>query len=674
MKLLKILILLILIVNVSTAHAEVKTFTAVGEYTMSDYESPDIAEQRALDYARRSAAEQAGVYLENYSRSKTFKLVEDEIKTVASDNIEIIDKKVTRKTLPPNDVIYFRVEITASVDTGYIDGVLKKKHEDRQKAIRAYEDLKKKQEEMDKHIAELKEKIAKIEAELPDEEISEEQDRRDREFQSMQKVYAVEDWLIEGKENQIAALHEAIKLNPKNDRVYCYFSGNNLYTSDSNTSKLAFRDAHKALVLNPNFYNYFSGAIAASYNAQFVAKNREEFENIQPKIRKLFTKCLELKPNDLESLYWRADSYKWDKEYNFHLSPEAIEDYIHVIELSPNFNFGDMFSIDFSSLSFNALLFSDYKDWNRLIAIYDRAIAKDPNNQNLQNNRNEIYSRVAIDREIENLTQKIKNNPNDIEYYKKRAEIYFNIQDCENVVNDYTQILKLNPNDKDVCISRASAYSLMFEYKKALADYNKALTLDPNDKEIYLNRASLYKKMEEYDKALADYDYILETISNDKEVYEKRASLYSQLKQYDKAIADYNEMLKLSTNDEMAEIYSKIAHIYELKKDYNKSIEYCTKALEIKPNTSDYIKRADMYFKVKQYDKAVDDYTMSITMEEIWYVYLHRAIVFKALKEYDKAIADYDSALNIAITENYEYRIPEIKRARQRVIDEKNQR
>ena len=183
MKLLKILILLILIANVSTAYAEVKTFTAVGEYTMSDYESPDIAEQRALDYARRSAAEQAGVYLENYSRSKNFKLVEDEIKTVASDNIEIIDKKVTRKTLPPNDIIYFRVEITASVDTGYIDGVLKKKHEDRQKAIRAYEDLKKKQEEMDKHIAELKEKIAKIESELPDEEISEEQDRRDRDIE-----------------------------------------------------------------------------------------------------------------------------------------------------------------------------------------------------------------------------------------------------------------------------------------------------------------------------------------------------------------------------------------------------------------------------------------------------------------------------------------------------------
>ncbi len=48
------------------------TFSANGEYLMSDYNTPEIAELRALDYARRNAAEQARIYLESYLRSVEF--------------------------------------------------------------------------------------------------------------------------------------------------------------------------------------------------------------------------------------------------------------------------------------------------------------------------------------------------------------------------------------------------------------------------------------------------------------------------------------------------------------------------------------------------------------------------------------------------------------------------
>ena len=50
------------------ANAELKPYNGVGEYIMSDFETPDVAKQRAKLYAERNAQEQAGVYIKSYSR------------------------------------------------------------------------------------------------------------------------------------------------------------------------------------------------------------------------------------------------------------------------------------------------------------------------------------------------------------------------------------------------------------------------------------------------------------------------------------------------------------------------------------------------------------------------------------------------------------------------------
>ena len=42
---------------VSIAHAEVKTYEGVGEYVMSDFETPDTAKQRAKVRAEQNAQE-----------------------------------------------------------------------------------------------------------------------------------------------------------------------------------------------------------------------------------------------------------------------------------------------------------------------------------------------------------------------------------------------------------------------------------------------------------------------------------------------------------------------------------------------------------------------------------------------------------------------------------------
>src|SRR3989344_7921302 len=69
--------------------AQTKEIIAEGTYNMGDGETPSVAESRALLQAKRTALEQAGTYVESYSKVKNFQLTEDEIKVITSGLISL---------------------------------------------------------------------------------------------------------------------------------------------------------------------------------------------------------------------------------------------------------------------------------------------------------------------------------------------------------------------------------------------------------------------------------------------------------------------------------------------------------------------------------------------------------------------------------------------------------
>ena len=73
----------------SLASAQIKEIIAEGTYNMGDGETPSVAESRALLQAKRTALEQAGTYVESYSKVKNFQLTEDEIKVITSGLISL---------------------------------------------------------------------------------------------------------------------------------------------------------------------------------------------------------------------------------------------------------------------------------------------------------------------------------------------------------------------------------------------------------------------------------------------------------------------------------------------------------------------------------------------------------------------------------------------------------
>ena len=101
------------------AEAAVQTIEATGVYVMGDNDSPKIARDAARQEAMRSAVEQAGVYVESYSKTQNMELTEDDVRTISGAVL-----KVTKEEAIPElkgTTLKYTVNLTAEVDTDSID-------------------------------------------------------------------------------------------------------------------------------------------------------------------------------------------------------------------------------------------------------------------------------------------------------------------------------------------------------------------------------------------------------------------------------------------------------------------------------------------------------------------------------------------------------------------------
>ena len=103
----------------STVSAEIKTYTGVGEYVMSDFETPEIAKQRAKLRAEQNVQEQAGVFVQSYTKVKDYQLTEQEIISITSGIMTI--SSTDYEVISDSNVWTFRAKIKAKIDTDKIN-------------------------------------------------------------------------------------------------------------------------------------------------------------------------------------------------------------------------------------------------------------------------------------------------------------------------------------------------------------------------------------------------------------------------------------------------------------------------------------------------------------------------------------------------------------------------
>lgn len=517
MKIFSTLTIALLMIFQTVGFAATGTFSASGEYLMSDYDTPEIAEEIALDFAKQNAAEQAGIYLENYSRSIDSEVEEDEVKTVASSKVEVLTKNITRKNQSDGRIL-LRADIKAKVDTAELDNFLAKKREQRQRLIQQYKELQAMNEKIKQDIDALQAKLVAIKEEVKDDDFQVEQERINREFLSKQKledygkeflifdsdtdmdVHGFANKVLSDKEKITAIVNESIKFNPKNYMAYSM----RVLSSLSEDPAKKIQNLNQAIILAPNESRLYE------MRGNIYRKRLENFSRAMED----YSQALKLDPKNIFVFKDRADFYREQKDYS-----HAIEDYTQIINIAPK---------DDSAYIYRGDCYRELKNYPAALKDYDKAISIPPKHIFLEHRNLAYLARSMVYVEQGNFEQALADCDKAIEFatetekkatgfakdfakknveigmkmrgavaqvfYLKRSVDYMEKGDFRSAVVELDKLIKINPGYQ-AYFARGVAYENLGEYDKALADYNKALELDPNNELAKNNRQRVLAKM-----------------------------------------------------------------------------------------------------------------------------------------------------------------------------------
>ena len=403
----------------STANAEVKTYTGEGEYLMSDFETPDVAKQRAKARAEQNASEQAGIFLESYSHMKNFELLDDEIITISSGILKILDVQYNQNLVADGKGLLIHVTIKAEIDSDNMDKWLEKSIEQRRQINSQLEDLRKSNAEQEKVIADLKSQLDAATSKNEKDKIISDFEQQDKIFTANQKI--AEGWKFYAAENYKAAVQsftDAINLNPRNAEGY--FGRGTAY-NELGDNQNAVADYDKSIAIAPNFYAYNNRG-KAHFELGNYSKSLEDFN-----------KAIQVNPQSTTAYYNRSKIYLAQQKYNL-----ALADLNQAVEI----------------------------DKNNFMPYIQRGAA--------------YYVLGKLDLSLKDFNKAVKLNPNYYEAYSYRGEVYTALKDYKSALKDFSKSIELNPNDGETYAQRGNIYRILGDNKKADADFAKARQLGYN--------------------------------------------------------------------------------------------------------------------------------------------------------------------------------------------------
>lgn len=271
--------------------AEVRTYEGTDEYIMSEFETIDVAKQRAKQKAERAAQEKAGVFVESNTEVVNMMVTKDEIVTMTGGILKVVDVQYKLTPLDDGKSVIVRATVKADIDSDDVAKWLNRGAGERSDMVAQNIELQKAIAVQDAQIAELKRQLAAKPQDA--EKISAQFAAEDKVFRANQQLADAGKLYFTGDLNgAIAFCTRAIQLNPDNAIAYSirgaiYYRLNNF--------KSAIVDFNKAIALNPGDYKTF-------YNRGLAYVKLNDYRRAEAD----FGNAIRLNADDADSYYNRG--------------------------------------------------------------------------------------------------------------------------------------------------------------------------------------------------------------------------------------------------------------------------------------------------------------------------------------------------------------------------------
>ena len=282
----------------SNVNAEIQVYEGTDEYIMSEFETPDVAKQRAKQKAERMAIEKAGVFIESTTEVANMMVTKDEIITMTGGILKLVENP-QYQMIPMEDGSTFRVRATvkAQIDTDDITKWLNRNAGERSEIVKQNRELQKAMEEQDRQIAELKAKLADANSAQDKEKISEQFAAEDKTFMANQKLQdALKFYYAGNLSGAMNSCTESLSLNSNSALAYS-LRGTIYYQLGQYPAAVA--DLNRAGDLNSTDEKIFYNRALANIKLQNYRAAADDL-----------TIAIQLNPNDADAYYNRALCYQ----------------------------------------------------------------------------------------------------------------------------------------------------------------------------------------------------------------------------------------------------------------------------------------------------------------------------------------------------------------------------
>ena len=597
------------------AYMAMQMYVGAGEDYASQYESQEVARQRAIQKAINNAKEQAGVILKNYSRTINAVLTEDELSVIMANSYQLqgepkVESVVTRIS-DTSTVILWMATVNINVDNTEINKWLKVDNDEKSNLVQHNQEIEKAIAQNNQKVDELRKRAAQPTTKEEKDKLKAEFTELDNDFLYYQKLQDVNKLLYQERiNNAINACTVAIYLKPNDVKGYMlrsdiYWSRGNVYEYERDYER-AIDDCNKVIELEPA-------------NAEAYAKRGRAYNSLKNYGRALkdINHAIQLNPNIAEAYLYRSFIYEklGDKD-------NAMADVNKAIEISPE---------DARFLAIRGSMFWRLKgDKNKALAEFDKALQINPACQAALFLRMRVYmvDENDMNKLLIECNKWLELWPDDAPIYDIRSGLYEMMGEHEKAQADMKTSQRLSSQEvtsRDTAIAardKARYGDVLYshqDYEAAINAYTEAINIDSSYVGAYIKRAKIYRELNDFGSAVADYSKVIKIDPEYIEAYYERSMTYSEMNDEKLSQKDLNQVIKLYSNK-----------IKKNPKDYDL-----------------YYRRAIMYAMSSQYEKAINDFTSAInycTIAKHGFIYEARGRCYEELGDSHKAVADYAKA------------------------------
>lgn len=280
-------------------------------------------------------------------------------------------------------------------------------------------------------------------------------------------------------------------------------------------------------------------------------------------------------------------------------------------------------------------------------------LLEDPSSSALYNSRAQIYLNLRQFKEaINDAKRAIKLDSTVVDYYHTLTDVYFS-ENSTRLAKDLLEIIERKfPDNTAAMLKLAEIYFLVKQYQKSIDYANKALKIDENIAKAYYIKGSVYRESGDTAKAISSLETVLEQDNKNEDAFYDLGVMFAARKN-SLALDYYKNALQINPNNTNT-LYALAKFLQDIGKTDEAIAQYeSILKLDKQCETCCYNLGA-IYVEIKKdYKKALEYFTKAIEINSNYLeAYFARGYTYTKLKDKESAKADYSMCLKLQ--PNYE--------------------